>query len=70
MPRVGRSTITESSEDEEYNTDSEEGDSSEIDDAASSQFQHTGVSSHREFCEPPFSIYTTPSKSTRSYGGK
>lgn len=71
LPRVGRSTATESSEeDEEYNVDSEEEALGEIDDASSSQFQPLGGCSHREFFESPLSICTTPSKSTKSYGGK
>lgn len=71
LPRAARSTVAESSEeDEEYNTDSEGEDLDETDDAVSSKFQPMGISSHREFFESPMSIYSTPSKSTRSYGGK
>lgn len=71
LPRVGRSTVAESSEeDEEYNTESDEEDLDEKDDAVSSQSQSLGGYSHREFFESPLSIYTTPSKSTKSCGGK
>lgn len=70
LPRIGRSTVAESSEEEEYNTDSDEEDLGEKDDAVSSQSQSLGGYSHRELFESPLSIYTIPSKSAKSYGGK
>lgn len=67
LPRSVESVVTESS-DEEYDTEFE-GDSDYTDTMLSSRFQPMGLSGHRDLSESPPSLQSTPTKSTKSYGG-